>query len=618
MVVDVMDGFININKEAGISSHGVVAAVRRLLHCKAGHCGTLDPAATGVLPVCVGKATRLSEYISGGGKRYRGTIVFGIETDSYDAMGNLVERISAAHLRREDIEALLSQFVGEIDQFPPIVSALKKDGVPLYKRYRRGEENIEVASRRVQIYNIELIDFRPCGETAEAVIEVKCGQGTYIRSLAHDLGRLCGCGAHLAQLQRLQVGAFAIANAFTLERLAEMIAAGGEGWLLPMQYPLADWPRFVADDRQLPQVLHGNPLYLEQKIKPVDLCLVENSRGDLLGIANIRDNDTKEGAVLNMTKVLADPPAAKKYDAVVIGNFDGVHLGHRALFGELYRIKQQTGASTAAVTFDPHPLALIKGKMPPLLNAPEAKIALIKKYFAVDEVVVLPFDRQLMNSTPQQFVERIICSELKASTVVVGYNFSFGAGGKGSAEMLKELCEPRGIEVVVIDQVTSPYGVVSSSNIRECLARGDMEAANYMLGYWYTLAGEVIPGKRIGRTLGFPTANINPSTDRVYIPCGVYAVRVEHDGITYDGVANYGYKPTVGNFPQPSIEAHIFNQDITLYGENIKVCFGEFIRPERKFDNLDQLKDEIGRNKETAKEFLIKQNADNHLPKPIK
>ncbi len=613
-----MDGFININKEAGISSHGVVAAVRRLLHCKAGHCGTLDPAATGVLPVCIGKATRLAEYISGGGKCYRGTVVFGIETDSYDGMGAVVGQVSAAYLQREDIEALLPRFIGEIEQKPPVVSALKKDGVPLYKRYRRGEENIEVASRRVRIYDIELIDFRSGSETAEAVIEVSCGQGTYIRSLAHDLGHLCGCGAHLAQLQRLQVGEFKIAKAITLERLASMIAAGEEGWLLPMQYPLADWPRFVVNERQLTQVLHGNPLYLEQKIEPLDLCLVENSDGDLLGIANIRNNDTKEGAILNMTKVLADPPAAKKYDAVVIGNFDGVHLGHRALFGELYRIKRQTGAVTAAVTFDPHPLALIKGKIPPLLNAPEAKIALIKKYFAVDEVVVLAFDQQLMNCTPEQFVDKIICYKLKASTVVVGYNFSFGAGGQGNVVLLKQLCESRGIKVLIIDQVTSPYGDVSSSNIREYLARGEMEAANYMLGYWYTLAGEVVTGKKIGRTLGFPTANINTSTDRVYIPCGVYAVRVEHDGITYDGVANYGHKPTVGNFPQPSIEAHIFNQDIRLYGENIKVCFGKFIRPERKFDSLEQLKEEIGRNKETAKEFLSKQNADSHLPKPIK
>ncbi len=612
-----MDGFININKEPGISSHGVVAAVRRLLHCKAGHCGTLDPAAGGVLPVCIGKATRLAEYISGGVKRYRGTVVFGIETDSYDAMGAEVGRASAAHLNRQDIEALLPQFIGEIDQIPPVVSALKSGGVPLYKRFRRGED-IEVAARKVRIYDIELKNFRPGVETAEAEIEVECGQGTYIRSIAHDLGQLCGCGAHLAHLQRLQVGDFRIETALTLERLAEIIAAGEDDWLLPMQYPLANWPRFVVTDQQLRQVLHGNPLCLGPETEPVELCLVENSDGVLLGIANILNNDTKEGAVLNMTKVLADPPAAKKYDAVVIGNFDGVHLGHRALFSELYRIKQQTGAVTAAVTFDPHPMALIKGKMPPLLNAAEAKIALIKKYFAVDEVVVLPFDQQLMNSTPQQFVDRIICCVLKASQVIVGYNFSFGAGGQGNAQMLKELCEPRGIKVMIIDQVTSPYGDISSSNIRERLSRGDMEAANYMLGYWYTLAGEVVRGKSIGRTLGFPTANFYPATDRVYIPCGVYAVRVEHNRITYDGVANYGYKPTVGNFLQPSIEVHIFNQDITLYGENIKVCFGEFIRPEHKFDNLDQLREEIGRNKETAKDFLITQNADKHLPKPIK
>jgi tRNA pseudouridine55 synthase len=228
------NGILNIHKAGGWTSHDVVAKVRRILGQRAvGHAGTLDPMATGVLLVCAGQATRVSEYLMESDKVYRAVVRLGADTDTYDAEGETIATAPLPDgLSADTLRTALAPFVGDILQAPPAYSALKQDGVPLHRRARRGEE-VELRPRPVTIHRIEVLDW----STPDLTIEVTCGPGTYIRSLAHDLGQTLGCGGHLAALARIRSGRFTIENALSLEALAEAAAAGE---LVACLHPLAD------------------------------------------------------------------------------------------------------------------------------------------------------------------------------------------------------------------------------------------------------------------------------------------------------------------------------------------------------------------------------------------
>jgi tRNA pseudouridine55 synthase len=214
-----VDGIFSINKTAGMTSHDVVAYVRRLAQQKrVGHAGTLDPAATGVLPVCLGQATRVAEYLSESGKSYRATIRFGIVTDTYDGEGRIV-REAPVNLTREQIEAALPAFLGEIEQVPPVYSAIKRGGQRLYALARAGQD-VEVEARRVRIDALRVVSWN----SPDLVLDVECGKGTYIRSLAFDLGELLGPGAHLATLVRARSGPFTLGESLTLDELEQAFA----------------------------------------------------------------------------------------------------------------------------------------------------------------------------------------------------------------------------------------------------------------------------------------------------------------------------------------------------------------------------------------------------------
>lgn len=210
-----MFGFVNINKPKGMTSHDVVANVRRLTGIRQiGHTGTLDPFAEGVLPICIGRATRLIEYLDDD-KAYLATVQFGSNTDTYDIDGQVTQTFDKK-VTREEVEAILDDFRGEIEQMPPIYSAIKVNGKKLYEYARKGEE-VEIKPRRVIIEKLELVDFDAAAQTAQ--LEVKCSKGTYIRSLAFDIGQKLAAGAHLSALTRTQAGRFKLENSITLQKL---------------------------------------------------------------------------------------------------------------------------------------------------------------------------------------------------------------------------------------------------------------------------------------------------------------------------------------------------------------------------------------------------------------
>jgi tRNA pseudouridine55 synthase len=251
-----VDGILNIDKPAGITSFGVVARVRRLCKQKqVGHAGTLDPFATGVLPVCLGQATRIAEYLQLLHKTYLAVIRLGVETDTYDASGRILRQCDASTVSREDLPAVLSRFTGTIAQTPPMFSALKQQGKPLYLSARQGLE-VHRPTRPVTIYRLELREWQP----SSATVEVECSKGTYIRSLAYDIGQVLGCGAHLASLVRLSYGPFKIADAINPARLEEAVKQGNwPGLVSPMDIVLQDWPAFTLAAGTEKEIRDGKP-----------------------------------------------------------------------------------------------------------------------------------------------------------------------------------------------------------------------------------------------------------------------------------------------------------------------------------------------------------------------
>lgn len=249
-----LTGILNVDKPAGITSHDVVDAVRRFAgQRKVGHAGTLDPMATGVLLVCLGQATRVSEYLMAGRKRYRATVLFGSETDTYDAEGAVVLSGARADFSRDELEAALVGFTGGFEQVPPVYSAIKRDGRPLHQLAREGR-HVEPEPRRVEIDAIDILDWTE----PELVLEVICSPGTYIRSLAHDLAHALNSSAHLSALVRLESGRFTLHDAVSLERLEEAFRHGEEAcYLLPIDEAMLDWPALILNDEHARRLVQG-------------------------------------------------------------------------------------------------------------------------------------------------------------------------------------------------------------------------------------------------------------------------------------------------------------------------------------------------------------------------
>jgi len=274
-----MDGILNINKPRGMTSFGVVAAVRRLAgERRVGHAGTLDPDATGVLPVCIGEGTRVVEFLAEATKAYRAEIELGVTTDSYDASGKVTRRGDPSAIVKEQVESALASFCGLIQQTPPMYSAVKYKGKRLYQLARAGIE-VERKSRPVRIYRLELTDWQPPLVT----IEVVCGKGTYIRSLAHDLGQVLGCGASLKSLVRLRYGVFDIEDAVSLPRLEDAFRCGyGQRYLYPIDIVLLHWAAVIVSDDTGQKIKNGRPVVLESGGEGTDCLRQPSSTGTAL------------------------------------------------------------------------------------------------------------------------------------------------------------------------------------------------------------------------------------------------------------------------------------------------------------------------------------------------
>lgn len=253
-IKNAISGVLVVDKPVGFTSHDIVQIVRKGTGIRrAGHTGTLDPRASGVLVILIGPAVRLSEYVSASDKRYQAIIRLGQTTDTYDGDGK-VTGTSPVHVSEEQFESTLKEFVGEIEQVPPPYSAIKVKGQRAYDLAREGED-VELAPRKIQVYNLDLLEWAP----PEAVIDVYCSSGTYVRSLANDLGERLGCGAYLVGLRRTKSGRFTLRDAVQMRKLKEAFDAGNwYQYLIPAAEALSDWPAVELDVDQMDAIRHGH------------------------------------------------------------------------------------------------------------------------------------------------------------------------------------------------------------------------------------------------------------------------------------------------------------------------------------------------------------------------
>jgi tRNA pseudouridine55 synthase len=310
-----LNGVLLLNKSAGMTSNAALQQAKRLFFAaKAGHTGSLDPMATGVLPICFGEATKFSQYLLDADKQYRSTFCFGVDTTTGDAEGDIIATADASGISRQQVEAALQQFIGDIEQVPSMYSAIKHQGQPLYKLARQGKE-IEREARQVSVFSMDVLDFRsgrgPEQKCIEMDVQVHCSKGTYIRSLASDLGKVLGCGGHVSALHRVATSEFNDEDALTLDQLiqerGEQSAEVLDHHLLPMDTPVNHLPALELHEQSSYYFLQGQAVMDPRvfKLGAVGqlLRIFEQTHGAFVGVGEITD----DGRVAPKRLVVSSP-----------------------------------------------------------------------------------------------------------------------------------------------------------------------------------------------------------------------------------------------------------------------------------------------------------------------
>jgi len=293
---------------------------------------------------------------------------------------------------------------------------------------------------------------------------------------------------------------------------------------------------------------------------------------------------------------------------VTIGTFDGLHKGHQVILERLKNLATKINGETVVFTFYPHPRVVTSPNEDSLrlLTTKDEKTELFRKY-GIDHLIIYPFDKAFASLTYTEFVEDILVKKIGTKCLVVGYDHKFGKNREGGFEYLKKCAEKYNFSIEKMDALSTGEGEnISSTKIRTALQEGDIKTANHYFGHEFTLHGTVVKGKQLGRKMGFPTANIESSDKHKIIPgYGVYAVKVEFDGKTFNGMLNIGTRPTFNkNADNRSIEVNIFDFSADIYGKKLTLCFVDKIRDEKKFPGIESLVEQLKKDRESALKIL--------------
>ncbi len=294
---------------------------------------------------------------------------------------------------------------------------------------------------------------------------------------------------------------------------------------------------------------------------------------------------------------------------ITIGTFDGVHLGHKAIFEKMRADALEINGETVVITFFPHPRLVLGLDSSGLkfINTQERKINRLEEA-GIDHLIIVRFTKQFAGMSSEEFIEKLVVKKIKPSKLIIGYDHHFGKNRSGSFDELKKMGEANGFTVESVEEQKTNDYTVSSTKIRKFLNSGKVSAANKLLGYEYSITGKVVMGNQIGRTIGFPTANISIADEyKLIAAVGVYACRVKWMRNTYKGMSNIGYRPTIDHGKlkgELTIEVNIFDFDQEIYDEQITICFVDRMRDEEKFDNIESLKNQLAKDKKEALKLL--------------
>ena len=553
------EGVVSVLKPPGMTSSDVVVDIRRIFgERRVGHTGTLDPAAAGVLPICIGRGTRLFDYLVDKEKEYIAEIRFGAETDTEDACGTVIAE-SSRMVSKAELEKILPDFIGEIEQVPPIYSSLSVNGVKMYKLARNGSVTApaEERRRRIRVFLLETI----CElEQNSFLIRIRCSKGTYVRSLCRDIGRALGCCAYMPFLLRTASGTFDISEAHTIAELKELKEAG--------------------ELQSTDCILKMNSWALRCGMIPDCISPYGSGRRNERLMQNKDKINTPGTDYTN---------AAKPGTVVALGMFDGMHVGHKKIIDATVLIARQSGLVPAVFTFKNHPQELF-GKKILRLCSNETRAALMRRQ-GIELVDEVEFTSAIRDLSAESFI-RMLAERLNPKIIVAGFNYTFGKKKQGNSETLQRLCQKYGIKTAIIQPVLLGREPVSSTRVRNMITCGNVQDAQLLLGRAYALDGIIVQNKRIGRTIGYPTANIEPDSARVIPADGVYVSMARVNGDIMPACTNIGTNPTVGGTKR-TIETHIFDYDEDIYGLPMSVCFVKKIRDVKKFESLDALKEQI-------------------------
>ncbi|MBQ8313520.1 MAG: bifunctional riboflavin kinase/FAD synthetase [Clostridia bacterium] len=300
-------------------------------------------------------------------------------------------------------------------------------------------------------------------------------------------------------------------------------------------------------------------------------------------------------------RILRDPRALQPC-VLVLGMFDGVHRGHQALLMAGLALAEENGLPLNVCTFEPHPMRVLRPeKAPPLLTTLTERARLMAD-FGVDNLCILPFNMETAAQSPEDFMAALV-AHYQPRHVVCGFNFTFGYRGMGNGESLRAYGADHGFAVTIVPEVVLGGESVSSTRIRGLLEKGSIHEATRLLGHSYSLSGRVMDGKHIGRTMGYPTANVAIPQGKVLPAFGVYACWMQAGEFIYPAVVNVGRHPTL---PEGSVtvEAYALDEELSLYGQKVRLLFLDFLRPEKKFDGVEQLKAQIDRDAQEAREYF--------------
>lgn len=284
---------------------------------------------------------------------------------------------------------------------------------------------------------------------------------------------------------------------------------------------------------------------------------------------------------------------------VTVGSFDGVHCGHQKLIETMF--EKNSVAKKVILTFSPHPAKVLSSAPPPLIFSEQDQIEVFSKK-GVDILFLYPFTKETALLTAERFVDSVILRLLKPTAMVVGHDFSFGKGKQGNFEVLKQLLQPKGVEVVQVPPFKINDVIVSSSKIRQLIASGDVARASQFLGRTYYIEGEVFRGRQLGRTIGFPTVNLKCENE-LYPALGVYFCHTKINGVVYKCVGNIGVNPTVHQTSNVKVEFHILDYTGDLYGQKLRFELVSMLRPEHRFASVEELRSQIAKDVARAREL---------------